>query len=64
MQLTPMPVNFKFALVAAAIIGFAVSVTGEQQLFPRLARLLGPKKGGEGGKKRKTYKLMEEKMRF
>jgi hypothetical protein len=65
MQLTPMPVGFKFVLVAAAIIGFGVSMAGEQRLFPRLARLLGlGKKGGGNGKKRKAYKIMGEKMRF
>jgi cation-transporting ATPase 13A2 len=67
MQLTPMPLGFKFVLLGAAAVGFVVSYLGEQKLFPRLARLLGEttkgKKDGEG-KTRKKYKVLEEQMRF
>jgi hypothetical protein len=67
MQLTPIPMSFKFALLGAALIGFCISNMGEQHIFPQLIRLFRPKtsmKQQEGGKKRKKYKTTEEQMRF
>lgn len=67
MQLTPMPVSFKLLLVAIASVGFVVSILGEQYILPRVAAFFGPnktRKVEDGGKLRKKYRLMEEKMRF
>jgi len=67
MQLTPIPMSFKFALLGAVLIGFCISNMGEQHIFPQLIRLFRPKtsmKQQEGGKKRKKYKTTEEQMRF
>ncbi|KAF8249427.1 P-type ATPase-like protein [Wilcoxina mikolae CBS 423.85] len=66
MQLTPIPISFKFALMGAALIGFCISIMGEQYIFPRLIRLLKAKMSmkRQEGAKRKKYKTTEEQMRF
>ena len=67
MQLTPMPTHFKFVLVGIALIGFVVSMLGEQYVLPQMAKFFGQRKainGREGGKQKKKYKKMQEKMRF
>jgi hypothetical protein len=67
MQLTRMPAKFKLWLVSAALVGFGVSMIGEEYVLPKIARAIGSKKPsivGGAGRQRKKYKILERQMRF
>ena len=66
MQLTYLSIPFKLFLLAVAAAGFVVSYFAERQVFPQLARTLGKIHDWlwpQRRKKRKEYKLLQEKMR-
>lgn len=65
MQLTEMPTSFKFLLIGAVLIGFLLSVTGEQHIFPWFTQILKLRTAKlQEGAKRKKYKAIGEQMRF
>lgn len=66
MQLTEMSTNFKLLIVAVAVAGLVTSSFLERLVLPQLARAIGRVKLmlRPGSRKRKLYKLLEEKMRI
>ncbi|ROT40887.1 ATPase [Sodiomyces alkalinus F11] len=66
MQLTKTPWDFKLFMIALGGIYLVVAWSSEKFIFPRLARLAGHFKETmlRRPKQRKTYKLIQEKMRL
>jgi len=70
MQLTDMTWRFRVFILALATGGFACAYLAERVLFQQVARgigMLGQRirsARGLGGKKRKEYKIILEKMRY
>jgi cation-transporting P-type ATPase 13A2 len=66
MQLTKISWDFKLIIVALGIAFLVVAWIGEKHVFPRLARAIGHAKQAvtKQTKKRKEYKLIQERMRM
>ena len=66
MQLTHVSWDFKGLIIALGLAYLVVGWLGEKHIFPQLARLIGTvkKSVAKGSKKRKEYKVIQEKMRI
>jgi len=66
MKLTPISWDFKGVIIALGVAYLANGWLGEKYVFPRLARLFGAIRKGvtKKSKKRKEYKIIQEKMRI
>jgi cation-transporting P-type ATPase 13A2 len=66
MQLTNMALNFKIFILVLGCGYFCFAWSAEKYLLPRLAKLLGIAKErlGKMPKRRKVYKVIQEKMRI
>jgi cation-transporting ATPase 13A2 len=63
MQLTTMSLGFRIFILALGIGHFILSWSGEKYIFPKVAKLLGSLKERSGRpKRRKSYKLVQDKM--
>lgn len=66
MQLTKVSWDFKFFIVALGLAYFLTAWLGEKFIFQRLARIIGRTRQAitKRTKKRKEYKLIQERMRI
>lgn len=66
MQLTGMPLDFRIFILTLGIGYFALAWLGEKYVLPRLAKTIGAVKLriNRVPKKRKTYKLVQDKLRM
>lgn len=65
MQLTKISWSFKGTIIGLGVIFLVVAWVAEHYLFPKLARLIGQVKEAitQKSRKRKEYKLIQERMR-
>lgn len=66
MQLTYISWDFKLLIIGLGVLYFALAYIGEHYLFQRLARIIGHVTTAvtKKTKKRKEYKVIQEKMLF
>lgn len=66
MQLTYISWDFKFLIICLGFLYFTLAWIGENYIFQRLARFIGhaTKAMTKQSKKRKEYKLIQERMLF
>lgn len=66
MQLTYISADFKLVIIGLGVLYFALAYIGEHYVFQRLARIIGRVTTAvtKKTKKRKEYKLIQEKMLF
>lgn len=66
MQFTRISWDFKLFLIALGITYFLIAWIGEDYVFPKIARLIGYARQsfGKTSKRRKEYKLIQERIRI
>jgi cation-transporting ATPase 13A3/4/5 len=65
MQLTALALDFRAFILALGVGYFVLSWSSEKYVFPKLAKILGVlKEKSSRPKRRKAYKLVQEKMRI